>query len=41
MMGTFLSSSPIMIIVSMALIIVELGPIGLITPVFFIFGTFI
>ncbi|KAL4440937.1 hypothetical protein ABPG74_009350 [Tetrahymena malaccensis] len=41
MLGTFLVSSPIMVVVSMALIIVQIGPIGLVAPVFFIFGTFL
>ncbi|KAL4488821.1 hypothetical protein ABPG72_016474 [Tetrahymena utriculariae] len=41
MLGTFLISSPIMVVVSMALIIVQIGPIGLVAPVFFIFGAFL
>lgn len=41
MMGTFMLSSPIMIIVSMALIFVQIGPIGLITPVFFFVGAYL
>lgn len=35
-MGGFLFSSPIMIVVAMALIIVEIGWIGLLTPVIFV-----
>ena len=41
MMGTFLVSSPVMIVASMALIIVEIGPIGLVTPIFFVIGSII
>ena len=41
MMGTFLMSSPIMIVVSIVLITVEIGYIGLVTPIVFIFGAFL
>lgn len=40
MMGTFLLSSPVMIVVSMVLIVIEIGPIGLVTPVFFFVGAY-
>lgn len=38
MLGTFMLSSPVMIVISMVLIIIEIGPIGLVTPVFFFIG---
>jgi len=41
MMGTFLVSSPVMIVASMALIIIEIGPIGIVTPIFFVIGSII
>lgn len=41
MMGTFLLSSPVMIVVSLGLIIAEIGPIGLVTPIFFVLGSYI
>lgn len=40
MMGTFMFSSPVMIVVSMGLIIAEVGPIGIVTPLLFLAAAF-
>jgi len=39
-MSTYLYSSPFMVIISIILIIIELGWVGVITPVVFIFSVF-
>jgi hypothetical protein len=41
MMGTFLMSSPIMIVVSIVLITLEIKWIGLVTPLVFIIGAYL
>jgi hypothetical protein len=38
MMSSFIFSAPIMIITAIVLLVVEVGWIGLIAPLFFIFG---
>lgn len=40
-MSTFLFSAPVMIVIAIALLILEVGWIGLVAPIIFAFGLFI